>query len=297
MRLDDLDPDVFELGLAIYLHHAYEGRQPPQRAQIDTSALRNSEDVLALFTEETPPNPGGESHRHLVLRLGNSNYPHMKLALMEFVEPGEWFWAVDTHDRAPIRPDSPDWPKWQRLRRRNLDVKRRVEEAWREAGIPTARVVAESLSPVLRECRGPLVLVADDEEGMRSVAVNILQSEGYRVVEAASGTEALRLFRKVHPDLVLMDFEMPGMDGIEACGRLRELEARAPGAPHTPVLLATAGQVRLSETPGADGFLMKPYHRTLLLSFVAHQLPGKKRDRDGSGGTDGGRDGPAIASR
>lgn len=287
MRLEDIEPGLFELGLAIYLHHAYEGGQAPAHAQLDISGLKDSDDVLALFTEETPPNPGGESHRHLVLRLGNTRYPHMKLALMEFVEPGEWFWSVDTHDRAPIRPDSPDWPRWQELRRFNLDVKRRVEEAWREAGIPTARVVAQSLAPVLRECRGPLVLVVDDEEGMRSVAVNILQSEDYRVVEASSGPEALRLFRKIHPDLVLMDYEMPGMDGVEVCGRIRELEDAAPRDTHTPILLATAGQVRLSDTPGADGFLMKPYHRTLLLSFVAHQLPGKKRGRGGKDGADG----------
>jgi len=292
VKLEDLDPALFELGLTIYLHHAYEGAEPPASARLDVSSLRSAGDVLALFTEEVPPNPGGESHRHLVIRLGNSSYPHMKLALMEFVDPGQWFWSVDTHDRAQIPPDSPDWPVWQEVRRRNLEIKGRVEQAWREAGITTARVVAERLVPVERECGGPLVLVVDDEEGMRSVAVNILQSEGYRVVEASSGAEALELFDQVHPDLVLMDWEMPDMDGGAVCAELRRRELEITGDPHTPVLLATAGQVRLSETPGADGFLMKPYHRTLLLSFVAHQLPEKKRDRDASGGEDG----PGIAS-
>ena len=289
MRLEDLGPALFELGLAIYLHHAYEGRQPPPHARIDLSGLRTAADVLALFTEERSPNPGGEHHRHLVLRLGNARYPHMKVALMEFMHPGEWFWSVDTHDRAPVRPDSPDWPAWTEVRRHNLQVKALVERAWREAGIPTARVVARTLQPVLRECRGPLVLVVDDEEGMRQAAVNILQSEGYRVVEAESGEEALQLFSSVHPDLVLMDYEMPGIDGVEVCARLRQVE-QGGGLAHVPVLLATAGQVRLSETPGADGFLMKPYHRTLLLSFVAHQLPGKKRGR---GEPDGGGTGVA----
>ncbi len=292
MRLEDLDPALFELGLAIYLHHAYEGCETPESAQIDVSSLRTANDVLALFTEEVPPNPGGESHRHLVLRLGNCGYPHMKLALMEFVDPGQWFWSVDTHDRAQIPAGSPDWALWQSLRKDNLAIKGRVERAWREAGITTARVVAERLTPVKRECRGPLVLVVDDEDGMRSVAVNILQGEDYRVVEASSGDEALQLFDSIHPDLVLMDYEMPEMDGAMVCAELRRRELVTAGHPHTPVLLATAGQVRLSEIPGADGFLMKPYHRTLLLSFVAHQLPEKKRDCDASGAEDG----PGIAS-
>ncbi len=292
MRLEDLNPALFELGLAIYLHHAYEECETPAAARIDVSGLKTANDVLELFTEEVPPNPGGESHRHLVLRLGNCAYPHMKLALMEFVDPGEWFWSVDTHDRAHISKDSPDWPLWKALRKRNLEIKGRVEQAWREAGITTARVVAERLTPVRHECRGPLVLVVDDEEGMRSVAVNILQSADYRVVEASSGDEALRLFEKIHPDLVLMDYEMPEMDGAMVCAELRHRELQVPGHPHTPVLLATAGQVRLSEIPGADGFLMKPYHRTLLLSFVAHQLPEKKRDCDAPGG----QNGPGIAS-
>jgi CheY-like chemotaxis protein len=292
VRLEELNPALFELGLAIYLHHAYEGREPPPAARIDVSQLRDANDVLELFTEEIPPNPGGETHLHLVLRLGNSYYPHMKLALMEFMDPGQWFWSVDTHDRARIAPDSPDWPLWEKVRKKNLEIKETVERAWREAGITTARVVAERLTPVLHDCRGPLVLVVDDEEGMRSVAVNILQAEGYRVVEASSGAGALELFDRIHPDLVLCDYEMPDMDGAAVCAELRRRELEITGDPHTPVLLATAGQVRLSETPGADGFLMKPYHRTLLLSFVAHQLPEKKRGRDGSGGEDG----PGIAS-
>src|SRR5258705_4346591 len=134
--------------------------QPPPTARIDVAKLKTHEDVLALFALEPRTIPGCESAHHYVLRLGNSRYPHMKMALMEFLEPGEWMWAVDTHDRAPVERDSADWPKWQELRLHNLRVKAEVERAWRQHGIPTARVVQRRL-PKIGEarCHGPLILV------------------------------------------------------------------------------------------------------------------------------------------
>jgi CheY-like chemotaxis protein len=278
MKLSELTPDLFRKALALYLDRAYPGMQPPQRARLDTSALVTPQDVLALFAREERPVPGGECSSHFVLRLGNSRYPHMKLALMEFLEPGEWMWAVDTHDRAPIAPASPEYAKWQELRLHNLRVKAEVEAAWRKNGVPTARVVQRKLPLVGEEsCRGPVVLVVDDERGMRTAAVKILRQDGYRTIEASSGMEAIEKFVHDRPDLVLMDYEMPGMDGEEACRRMREIAAPGEGERRTPILLATAGMVPLQEFSMADGYLVKPYQRTLLLSFVKHQLPWDKR--------------------
>ncbi len=290
MKLADLTPELFHRALSIYLGLAYADVELPPWARVNTTGLQTPDDVLKLFSTEASPNPGGERQVHYVLRLGNARYPHMKLALMQLQEPGEWFWSVDTHDRAPVPEDSPDWDAWQEVRGQNLGVKEQVEAAWRESGVPTCRIVALALPSSRSDGSGPLILCVDDEQGMRAVAVNILERADYRVVEAGSGEEALRLFQERRPALVLMDYEMPEMDGVEVCRRIREMER---GSDHsTPVLLATAGQMVLSDVPEADGFLMKPYHRTLLLSFVAHQLPGKK---EGSG--DGSlSDGPEFAS-
>ncbi len=282
MRLDELTPELFKKALALYLERAYVGMQPPAKARLDTSGLVTHEDVLKLFSAEQRPNPGGESTHHYVIRLGNSRYPHMKMALMEFLEPGEWMWSVDTHDRAPIAPDSPDYAKWQELRLHNLRVKAEVEAAWRKNGVPTARVVQRRLPKIGEEkCHGPLILVVDDELGMRTAAVKLLRAEGYRTIEAGEGMEAIEKFVHERPDLVLMDYEMPGMDGEEACRRMREVGAPHEGAHEgerrTPILLATAGMVPLQEFSMADGWFVKPYQRTLLLSFVKHQLPWDKR--------------------
>lgn len=276
MKLDELTPDLFRTALDLYLERAYPDGKAPPRVVPDTSRLRTAEDVLALFTRETRPNPGGTEFRHFVIRLGNHRYPHMKLALMEFLERDEFMWSVDTHDRAPVDPDAPDWPKWQELRLQNLRLKARIEAAWRKNGVPTARVVARKLGNVAERGDGPLVLVVDDEQGLRSGAVGILRSEGYRVIEAESGLEGIDRFLAERPDLVVVDYEMPGMNGEDVVRRLRVLEHDAEIRRRTPVLLATAGMVPLADHCSADGFLVKPYQRTLLLSFVRHQLPGDK---------------------
>jgi CheY-like chemotaxis protein len=277
MKLRELTPELFKKALALYMERAYVGMQPPHTARIDVSALKTHEDVLALFALEPRSIPGCENAHHYVLRLGNSRYPHMKMALMEFLEPGEWMWAVDTHDRAPISPDSPDFAKWRELRLHNLRIKAEVEAAWRKHGVPTARVVQRMLPSVGEEgCKGPLILVVDDERGMRTAAVKMLRAEGFRVIEADSGMEAIEKFVVERPDLVLMDYEMPGMDGEEACRRMREVAAPHEGERRTPILLCTAGMVPLQQFSMADGFLVKPYQRTLLLSFVKHQLPWDK---------------------
>ncbi len=270
MKVSDLTPDLFRRALDVYVERAYpDGGAPPQ-AEIDTQGLTSSQDVLDLFEVEELE---GGSIVHYVLRLGNANYPHMKLSLVPFYEPAELAWCVDTHDRLPAKPGSADWKRTKELRVHNLQVKASVEAGWREAGLDTPRVVAERIPESEQAERGPLVLVVDDEDGMRSAAVKILRSAGYRVVEAASALRAIERYVQECPDLVLMDYEMPGMDGLELCARLREVE-RVRGD-RTPMLMATAGNLDLREEPGLDGFLVKPYQRRLLLSFVQHQLPGK----------------------
>jgi len=59
------------------------------------------------------------------------------------------------------------------------------------------------------------VLVVDDEQNIRQVLVYVLEDEGYQVVEAQDGETALRLIERQHPDVIILDMKMPGMDGWE----------------------------------------------------------------------------------
>jgi DNA-binding response OmpR family regulator len=100
------------------------------------------------------------------------------------------------------------------------------------------------------------ILLVDDDESLRLLITQYLTQEGYRVIAAGSGAEALRLFYSERPDAVLLDLMMPGMDGWEVCARLRELS-------DAPILLVTARTSQEDKLRGfrlgIDDYLSKPF--------------------------------------
>ena len=112
------------------------------------------------------------------------------------------------------------------------------------------------------------VLVVDDNEAARKVAEAYLKRGGYKIALATSGAEALRLAEERRFDLILMDLQMPGMDGIETTTRLRDIS----GYEKTPVLALTANvgdEYRLlCLSQGMQGYLPKPVDSEMLLRTV-----------------------------
>jgi DNA-binding response OmpR family regulator len=104
----------------------------------------------------------------------------------------------------------------------------------------------------MNEC----ILVVDDEDAIRQMVRQYLEQEGYRVVAASGGAEALRLFFATRPDAVLLDLMMPGMDGWEVCARIRELS-------ELPILLVSARTSQEDKLRGfrlgIDDYLSKPF--------------------------------------
>ena len=118
----------------------------------------------------------------------------------------------------------------------------------------------------------PLVLVVEDEPAQREVLAYNLEAEGFAVVEAATGDEALLLLSETPPDIVVLDWMLPTVSGIEIC---RQMKSR-PETRSIPVIMLSArseevDRVRGLET-GADDYVVKPYSVKELLARVRTQL-------------------------
>jgi two-component system cell cycle response regulator DivK len=114
-----------------------------------------------------------------------------------------------------------------------------------------------------------IVLLVEDNEKNMKLLRDVLTAKGYRVVEASSGEEAVELARAEEPRLVLMDVQLPGIDGVEALRRVRA-DARTT---RIPVLALTAqamdGDRERFLAAGFDGYLSKPVDVVELLATVA----------------------------
>ena len=137
------------------------------------------------------------------------------------------------------------------------------------------------------------ILCADDEPYMQRLFKNILGLRGHTVRLCASGKEALDAFAEETPDLVILDYMMPGMNGLDACREIR----RRPDGINVPILIVSGVDAEQSITDclslGADDYILKPFNPTEILAKVAVALQ-KSHERLGMSGF---RPGMSFANR
>ena len=126
---------------------------------------------------------------------------------------------------------------------------------------------------------GELILIVEDDEKNRKLARDVLRVKGYQTVEACTAEEALRLAKETSPAVILMDLQLPGMDGITALVRLRA----DPATRRIPVIAVTASAMTHNRqqilAAGFDGYQTKPINVNEFLETVRqvldrHQAPG-----------------------
>src|SRR6476620_2554838 len=129
----------------------------------------------------------------------------------------------------------------------------------------------------------PTILLVDDEDAVRKVLAFPLERDGYEVIQAADGEEALQQFAQQPVDLVVLDIMLPRLDGLEDCKRLRATST-------VPIIMLTARDDELDKVIGlelgADDYITKPFSirefrsrvRALLRRARAPPAPGESRE-------------------
>ncbi len=275
MKVERLDLATVTKAVGIYLDLAYGGgAQPRRKPNLALGPVASWREVLDLFQREETQDASGRKSIRYAMRLGNRNYPFMKLVLQEHLVAGEMFFGVDTHDDMEIKPDYPDYEAWLAVQRFNRALKRQIEARFAADGLETPATLRKlvSLRAAQAGSEQHRILVVDDEEELAETVENLLRARGYGVSVAQDGRTALRLAEECLPDLILLDYELPEMDGLEVIAALRDKEATR----HVPVLLATAGRIAMEDIQKADGFLAKPFPEELLYQMVQRLLAIRK---------------------
>jgi len=121
-----------------------------------------------------------------------------------------------------------------------------------------------------------LILIIEDNEKNRKLVRDVLQHRGYRTLEAETGEDGVRLAREHHPALVLMDIQLPGIDGITALGQLRS-DGTTRGI---PVIAVTASAMTHDRqkimAAGFDGYQTKPINVREFLAAVDGAVGGRR---------------------
>ena len=121
----------------------------------------------------------------------------------------------------------------------------------------------------LVDLAGLKVMVVDDSLTMRKVLSRLLEREGYRVITAIHGVDALQILQEIKPSIILTDIEMPHMDGFELVRQLRNDAATA----ETPIIMISSRTAEkhqsLAKSLGVNDFMGKPIQDDALIALIA----------------------------
>ena len=128
------------------------------------------------------------------------------------------------------------------------------------------------------------ILIADDEQLMRQLVIDFLKPEGYEILEASDGKEALDIYDKEHPDLILLDVMMPGYDGWTVCREIRREST-------VPIMMLTAKGEEIDQLfaydLGADEYITKPFSPKILVAKIKALLRRSQNEQETHEADDG----------
>ena len=117
------------------------------------------------------------------------------------------------------------------------------------------------------------ILVVEDQEDNRQIIRDLLSTTDYEIIEAESGEQALEAVAKQPPDLILMDIQLPGMDGYETTRRIKANPALRLITIIAVTSYALSGEEQKARAAGCDEYVPKPYSPRQLLAKIRQYLP------------------------
>ena len=116
------------------------------------------------------------------------------------------------------------------------------------------------------------ILVIEDQEDNRRIIRDLLTANGYTLVEAVTGEEGVAAAEHERPDLILMDIQLPGLDGYEATRRIKSNPALKPIPIIAVTSYALSGDDKKAFAAGCDGYVTKPFSPKMLLAKIREYL-------------------------
>ena len=117
------------------------------------------------------------------------------------------------------------------------------------------------------------VLIVEDNEDNRRIMRDLLSANGYQSIEAVDGEQGVAAAQREQPDLILMDIQLPGIDGYEVTRRIRA----DPATQHIPIIgvssYALSGDDQKAFAAGCNGYVTKPFSPRVLLAKIREYLP------------------------
>ena len=118
------------------------------------------------------------------------------------------------------------------------------------------------------------VLVIEDHEDNRRIVRDLVTASGYDLIEATTGEQGIELAAQAKPDIILMDIQLPGLDGYEVTRRIKG----DPALKHIPIIAVTSyalsGDDQKAFAAGCDGYVTKPFSPRLLLAKIREFIGG-----------------------
>ncbi|HVG95515.1 MAG TPA: response regulator [Chloroflexota bacterium] len=155
-----------------------------------------------------------------------------------------------------------------------------------EGGPPAHRLSPARTAPAAGARAGATVLVVDDDDAIRDFLRSALECEGYGVLAAGDGLDALALCERYAPDVILLDLMMPRLSGLAFLARYRERfgagpEAGVPGTPDVPIYVMSAVRAAVDEAAaaGVAGTFVKPFDLDELLETVGAAVERRRLER------------------